>query len=160
MAAAAGVDQIVVVEAAETVDETHFVLVSPRNIPSSPEWLAGSTLRPQTLRAFFVRSKTIPATKAFDRFTTTTRKIQWMKDTANDAGFRALADLNLSFDALVQDFHELPCVISVAERFPNLSIILNHCGKPDIASNIFPGWASDIERLAKYPNVVCKFPGF
>jgi L-fuconolactonase len=87
------------------------------------------------------------------------KNIQWTNDKANDIGFKALADLGLSFDALVQDFRELPCIISVAERFPDLSIILNHCGKPDIANDIFAPWASDIDGLAKHPNVVCKFSG-
>ena len=59
----------------------------------------------------------------------------------------------------MQDFNELPCIISVAERFPDLSIILDHLGKPDIANNIFASWAADIDRLAKHPNVVCKFSG-
>lgn len=156
---AAGVDQIVVVEAAETVDETHFVL----GLAQKYSFIAGVVgwidLASSDVESVLRSLKKNSLYKGVRPVHDDNKKIQWMKDTANDIGFRALADLGLSFDALVQDFHELPCVISVAERFPNLSIVLNHCGKPDITNNIFPGWASDIERLAKYPNVVCKFSG-
>jgi L-fuconolactonase len=157
--AAAGVDQIVVVEAAETVEETHFVL----SLAAKHSYIAGVVgwidLASPDVASLLGSLKSNPLYKGARPVHDDNKKIQWMNDTANDAGFVALADLGLSFDALVQDFRELPCIISVAERFPNLSIILNHCGKPDIANNIFASWAADIERLAKHQNVVCKFSG-
>lgn len=156
---AAGIHQIVVVEAAETVDETHFVL----GLAQKYRFIAGVVgwinLASPDVEIVLRTLKNNPLYKGVRPLHDDNKTIRWMKEPANDVGFQALVDLNLSFDALVQDFNELPCVISVAERFPGLTVILNHCGKPDIANNIFSSWAADIDRLAKYPNVVCKFSG-
>ena len=156
---AAGVDQIVVVEAAETVEETHFVLGLAEKYPFMAGVVGWIDLASPDVESILRSLKGNPLYKGVRPCHDDNKTIQWMRDTANDIGFRALVDLNLSFDALVQDFNELPCVISVAERFPQLSIILDHLGKPDIANKLFAGWAADIHRLAKYPNVVCKFSG-
>jgi L-fuconolactonase len=157
--AAAGVDKIVVVEAAETVEESHFVLGLARKYPFIAGVVGWVDLASPDVASVLRALKSNPLYKGVRPCHDDNKKIQWMNDTANDVGFKVLIDLNLSFDALVQDFRELSCVISVAERFPDLSIILDHLGKPDIANDIFASWAADIERLAKHPNVVCKFSG-
>jgi L-fuconolactonase len=156
---AAGVDQIVVVEAAETVEETHFVLGLARQYPFIAGVVGWIDLASPDVKRVMASLKNNRLYKGVRPCHDDNKTIQWMQDAANDIGFKALIDLNLSFDALIQDFRELPCVISVAERFPDLPIILDHCGKPDIANNIFAGWAADIDRLAIHPNVVCKFSG-
>ncbi len=156
---AAGVAQIVVVEAAETVEESRFVLSLARQYPFIAGVVGWIELAPPDVKSVLASIKNNPLYKGVRPCHDDNKTIQWMKDTAYDNGFKALVDLNLSFDALIQDFRELPCVISVAERFPDLPIILDHCGKPDIANNIFAPWAADIDRLAKHPNVVCKFSG-
>ena len=157
--AAAGVDKIVVVEAAETVEETDFVLGLAQKYPLIAGVVGWIDLASPDVAAVLRSLKSNPLYKGVRPCHDDNKTIQWMKDPANDVGFRALVDLNLSFDALVQEFSELPCIISVAERFPDLSIILDHLGKPNIANNIFPSWAADIDRLAKHLNVVCKFSG-
>jgi L-fuconolactonase len=157
--ASAGVDQIVVVEAAETVEETHFVLSLAQKYPFIAGVVGWIDLESSDVESILRSMKSNPLYKGVRPLHDDNKKIHWMNDTANDIGFQALIDLGLSFDALVQNFNELPCIVSVAERFPKLSIILNHLGKPDIANNIFASWAADIDRLAKHPNVVCKFSG-
>ena len=157
--AAAGVDQIVVVEAAETVEETHFVFSLAKKHPFIGGVVGWIDLASPDVADTLKSLKKNPLYKGARPLHDDNKKIQWMYDQANDIGFRALADQGLSFDALVQDYRELPAIISVAERFPDLSMILNHVGKPDIASDVFASWAADIERLAKHPQVVCKFSG-
>lgn len=155
----AGVDQIVVVEAAETVEETHFVLGLAKQYPFIAGVVGWIDLASPDIASVLRSLQSNPLYKGARPLHDDNKNIQWMNDKGNEIGFTALADSGLSFDALVQDFRELPCIISVAERFPGLSIILNHCGKPDIANDIFASWASDIDRLAKHPNVACKFSG-
>jgi L-fuconolactonase len=157
--AAAGVDQIVVVEAAETVEETHFVLSLAQKFPFIGGVVGWIDLAAPDAASVLRSLNGNPLYKGVRAVHDDNKTVRWINDTANDPGFRALVDLNLSFDALVQNFRELPSIISVAERFPDLNVILNHCGKPDIANDIFPSWAVDIERLAKHANVVCKFSG-
>ena len=42
---------------------------------------------------------------------------------------------------------------------PYLNIILDHCGKPDIAGGHFEPWATDLKAFAQLPNVSCKLSG-
>jgi L-fuconolactonase len=156
---AAGVDQIVVVEAAETVDETHFVLGLARKYPFIAGVVGWVDLASPDISATLRSLKANPLYKGVRPCHDDNKTIKWFADTANDIGLKALIDLNLSFDVMIQDFTELSYVISVAERFPDLNMILDHLGKPDIANDIFASWAADIDRLAKHPNVVCKFSG-
>ena len=57
----------------------------------------------------------------------------------------------------VHVLHEGPQ--ELARHHPDLRIVLDHCGKPDIAGGRFQPWASDIEALASRANVACKLSG-
>jgi predicted TIM-barrel fold metal-dependent hydrolase len=99
----------------------------------------------------------------------------YLSDTFR-AGFRHLADYDLSFDAMLVE-PQLPDLIDLARRFPNIPIVLDHTGTPlGIASyegrleERFPVWLANIKELAKSPNVsvklgglanaICNFPSF
>jgi L-fuconolactonase len=56
----------------------------------------------------------------------------------------------------------VPRIRTLAKRFPNLSIVIDHCAKPDIARGLdtaWQPWADDMAALAKLPNVSCKLSG-
>ena len=82
-----------------------------------------------------------------------------MLDSGLDRGFQALENNSLSVDILVQNWREIPLAALLAKRWPGLAIVLDHCGKPDIARDVFDPWASHIDQLASLPNVVCKLSG-
>ena len=73
---------------------------------------------------------------------------------------RHLPDYDLSFDLCLRA-DQLYLGQMLAERAPDVTFILDHCGNPDISG---PGggqdpWRDDIRRLAKSPNVVAKISG-
>jgi L-fuconolactonase len=70
----------------------------------------------------------------------------------------AMARGGLVFDALVLPRH-LPRLLRVIGRHPDLKFVLDHCGKPPIASGEIAAWKRDIASLAEYPNIVCKLSG-
>jgi predicted TIM-barrel fold metal-dependent hydrolase len=79
-------------------------------------------------------------------------------------GFACLAPLGLSFDAWL--FHpQIGELTDLARAFPDTRIVLDHCGGPaGIGSyanrrEIFAGWKSSIQEIAKCPNVVVKLGG-
>jgi L-fuconolactonase len=73
-------------------------------------------------------------------------------------GVRALAPHALTFDACVTH-DQLPHVIRLAERCPEVTIVLDHLGKPDVAHGRLDPWRAHIAALATRPNVVCKLSG-
>lgn len=77
---------------------------------------------------------------------------------------RAVASARLTFDACVRA-HQLPDVIALADAVPDLTIVLDHLGKPAVgnvdavADAVGTPWAQALSALAERPNVVCKLSG-
>lgn len=73
-------------------------------------------------------------------------------------GVQLLAEYDYSFDICIRH-EQLPAVAELVERCPNVTFILDHCGKPNIREHVLDPWRADLERLATYPNVWCKVSG-
>lgn len=54
------------------------------------------------------------------------------------------------------DPHQLEHVCTLAERLPELRIVLDHLGKPPLLEQGWDPWASSVARIASYPNVAAK----
>jgi L-fuconolactonase len=65
---------------------------------------------------------------------------------------------HLVFDALVLP-HHLPRLLQVIDRHPDLSFVLDHFGKPHLATGEIADWRRDVALLAERPNLVCKISG-
>lgn len=73
----------------------------------------------------------------------------------------AMCAQNLSFEALVYPRH-LTYLYRFAQRYPDLSIMINHGAKPPIAnadSAQEREWLEGLTALAKLPSVFCKLSG-
>jgi L-fuconolactonase len=156
---AAGVDRIVVVQAAETLAEALFITGLARKFP----WITGivAWIDPSSpsVEEEAAALAWLPVVKGVRPVRDDNRNISWMLDRRLERGWRALATNGLSLDILVQDWREIPLATALAQGNPELTIILDHCGKPDIAGGLFDPWASCIEEMAGLPNVNCKLSG-
>src|SRR5579863_10313432 len=74
------------------------------------------------------------------------------------AGVKLLAGFNFTFDLCVRH-DQLPAIIRLAGRVPEVMFVLDHCGKPAVRSGLKEPWARNIKELAARPNVVCKISG-
>jgi L-fuconolactonase len=152
------IDHAILVQAAPTLGETRFLL----NIANQHPWVAGVVGwidfdSPNALDDL----ETIAAHPALIGVRPMVQDIDdpdWLLRPTHGPIFDALAARKLVFDALVRPLH-LPRLLSVAHRHPSLCIVLDHGGKPDIASGDWHAWAADIGALADCPNVVCKLSG-
>lgn len=79
-------------------------------------------------------------------------------DPAVIAGAAQVAERGLVFDACIQH-QQLPELIEFARALPQLTIVLDHLGKPDIAGGVIEPWAGGITELAGLPNVHAKLSG-
>ena len=73
-------------------------------------------------------------------------------------GVNALSPFELSFDLCVIH-HQLPDVIELVGRCPDVRFVLDHCGKPPIKAGQLDPWREHISQLATYDNVMCKLSG-
>lgn len=83
---------------------------------------------------------------------------EWISRPALSGALRAMAEIGLSFDALVFQRH-LPALLHVAERHPALRIVIDHGAKPPIRARETQPWWNLIKALAEHPNVYCKLSG-
>lgn len=73
-------------------------------------------------------------------------------------GLRAVAAAGLVYDLVVLP-HQLPAAVEAAAAVPDLLFVLDHLGKPPIASGEVEPWAGAVRELAALPNTVCKLSG-
>ncbi|MEU7413522.1 amidohydrolase family protein [Streptomyces sp. NPDC042638] len=73
-------------------------------------------------------------------------------------GLAAVADAGLVYDLVVLP-HQLSACTEAARALPRLTFVLDHLGKPPIASGDREPWAADLRALAALPNTVAKLSG-
>ncbi len=156
--AAAGIDRTVLVQAADTVAETEFLLdlaAEEDSVAAVVGWV--DVLAPD-------------AVDTLDRLAERTkfRGLRPMLQDIDDSLFildpRALATLahaaraGLVFDALITPRH-LPVITALADRLPDLAIVVDHGAKPFVARGETSPWAEDMAALARRDNVTVKLSG-
>ena len=83
---------------------------------------------------------------------------RWIMRRELDAAFDAMVAHELVFDALVRPVH-LRALRERLLRHPRLRAVLDHAGKPAIASGALEPWAAALERLARDTPICCKLSG-
>ncbi|WP_224275047.1 amidohydrolase [Streptomyces sp. LS1784] len=73
-------------------------------------------------------------------------------------GLLAVAEAGLVYDLVVKP-HQLPASVTAAAGLTGLTFVLDHLGKPPIATGVIDQWAADLRCLAALPNTVCKLSG-
>ena len=84
-------------------------------------------------------------------------------DLMNDRDWRRnfahLQDFDWTFDLQVFT-SQMPDTARLAQDFPEIPFILQHCGMPEDASaSGMTAWREGMKRLADQPNIHCKFSG-
>ncbi|MEW2811033.1 amidohydrolase family protein [Streptomyces massasporeus] len=82
----------------------------------------------------------------------------WLQRPAVERGLAAVGDRGLAYDLLIRS-HQLTQAVRLARRLPQLPLVLDHAGKPPLASGALTAWARGIRRLAAHPQVMCKVSG-
>ncbi|WP_330351090.1 amidohydrolase family protein [Streptomyces sp. NBC_00582] len=82
----------------------------------------------------------------------------WLQQPAVERGLRAVAERGLGYDVLIRS-HQFPQAIQLAERLPDLPLVLDHAGKPPIAGRELSDWERQLRTLAGHPQVRCKVSG-
>ena len=82
----------------------------------------------------------------------------WLRRPDVIRGLRAVAAAGLCYDLVVRP-HQLAAAAYAAEAVPGLTMVLDHAGKPPIASGRLDPWMAAIRAFATRPNTVCKLSG-
>ena len=157
---AAGIDHTVLVQAAETEEETQWLL----DLVNEVDYVAGVVgwvdfdTDPETfaqrLSAFrktpkFVGVRPMLQDLRDDRFILRPRVLENLK---------IVASLDFPFDILVYPKH-LPHIYEMLQEVPRLRAVIDHLAKPEIRSHQIEPWFSWMRKISEFPNVWCKLSG-
>lgn len=67
--------------------------------------------------------------------------------------------LGLSFDYVSIKPEHTKNIVTLAQKFPKMKIVVDHFAKPPIAAKEMEPWASSMAEIAKYSNVYAKLSG-
>jgi L-fuconolactonase len=82
----------------------------------------------------------------------------WLARPDVRRGLGALERLGVPFDLLLRP-HHLSLVPGLADAYPKLKLVIDHCAKPRIAAGPTPVWLDLLRACARRPNVFCKLSG-
>ncbi|MFF1699648.1 amidohydrolase family protein [Streptomyces sp. NPDC058257] len=83
---------------------------------------------------------------------------KWLLRPDVRRGLAAVGAAGLAYDLVVLP-HQLHACVKAAQEHPELTFVLDHLGKPPIASGALEPWATAVRSLAALPNTVCKLSG-
>jgi len=154
----AGIDRTVLVQAAPSEAETRFLLEIARTTPFVAGVVGWADLAaedaPSRIAAMAKDSKLVglrPMLQDLD-------DDAWILRPELAPTLDAMEDVSLTFDALVKPRHLVHLARLIAER-PELSVVIDHGGKPDIAGGEFLPWAEAIRAIGKNSAAFCKLSG-
>jgi len=82
----------------------------------------------------------------------------WLARPQVRAGLRAVAAAGLAYDLVISP-GQLPLVTETVSALPEVRFVLDHAGKPPIASGDLSAWTAHLRALAARPNVAVKLSG-
>jgi len=82
----------------------------------------------------------------------------WLLRPDVQRGLTAVGEAGLAYDLLVRT-RELPAAVAAASLHPGLRLVVDHLGKPPIATGDDQEWAAAMAPLAFFANVYCKLSG-
>jgi L-fuconolactonase len=156
--AAAGLEGCIAVQARQTVEESRWLLTLADHAPIIKGVVGWVDLRSPKVREELAELSQHP------RFVGVRHVVQDEPD--NDfmlgadflRGIGMLRAHRLTYDILIVP-RQLPSAITLARRFPDQPLVLDHIAKPPIKAGTLSPWREQIQELAKSPNVLCKVSG-
>lgn len=156
---AVGVRQVVAVQAANTIDETAWLLA----LADEYQFIAGVVgwvdltsedclhqLDKFQRAARFVGVRHLTEAEADDK---------WLLQKTVIRNLREFARRDVPFDLLVRPRH-LKRLAELFAACPETKFVINHLAKPNIAAREFDAWAREIQSLAVNQNLYCKLSGW
>jgi len=81
---------------------------------------------------------------------------RWLLQDGVLDSLKLLAAAGLVFDAIPINAAQFESVLEVAQRLPELKIVMNHLGRPPIPEQGWEPWATQIARAAEHRNMSIK----
>ena len=153
--ASAGIQKTVLVQAHQSVEEAEFLL----DIAQSTEFVAGvvawADIRSPSFGDDLDSLTSRPGLVGIRHQVEDDPDDDWLIREHSIRGLKEIAARGLAYDMLVKPRH-MKHVTTVAERVPDLRMVIDHIAKPLIKDHVVEPWATDMASIASIPGVYCK----
>jgi L-fuconolactonase len=155
---AEGVSACVAVQAAQSLEETRFLLeLADRHpfVAAVVGWV--DLLSPELDRQLEALAR-CARLRGVRHIAQDEPDDGWLAREDVVRGVRSLGRFGLTYDLLVYP-RQLPAATALARALPDQPFVLDHLAKPEIRDSRFEPWRTGLRRLAELPNVCCKLSG-
>ncbi|MCY9659985.1 amidohydrolase family protein [Paenibacillus chondroitinus] len=156
----AGINKTVIVQAMNSYEDTDYML----KVAAEREWV-GAVVGWVPLNIPGVADKKLQEYAANPYFKGVRHLIHEEKDpdwVIRDSvieGLKILSSFGLTFDIVGEFPNHLKHVPYLAEKIPDLRMVIDHFAKPPIKEKQMGAWAEQFAAAAQYPNVYAKVSG-
>jgi L-fuconolactonase len=159
--AAAGIDRTVLVQAANSYEDTDSML----RHAAAHDWIGAvvgwvpledPVATAQKLDGSYLAN---PLFKGVRHLNHNESDPDWLVRPAVVDGLRVLEERGLVFEAVAIHPLHLVHVPRLARACPDLRIVIDHLAKPPIVSGDYDAWKTDLRAAAQHPNVHAKISG-
>jgi L-fuconolactonase len=157
--AAVGVRQIVLVQAADNVEDTENMLRTARahgQVAGVVVWLPLRDARAAAAQLERWRGEPVVGVR---HLVHRDPDPDLLRDPAVDETLDLIGERGLAFDVCAETPHLLGLVPDLAARHPHTTFVIDHLGKPPIRDRGWQPWASLLTAAAEPLNVVAKLSG-
>lgn len=156
--AANGVEGIIVVQAASTVEETEFLLQlakQHRFIKGVVGWL---DVKSEHFRQQYDRVRSDPHFVGIRINGAAIHNTDTESFKSVATNVKMLADDRLSLDVLIQP-RDLPSLLRLLPEIGDAKVVINHVGVPLAKGQANEPWHHCMRQIAEYPHTMCKISG-
>ncbi|MCL5971411.1 MAG: amidohydrolase family protein [Firmicutes bacterium] len=156
----AGIDRTVVVQAMNSDQDTEYLLQVAKEYP----WIGGIVGwvpldQPDLAGRRLEELVKNPVFKGVRHLIHEEPDPDWVIRDVVIEGLKVLAAFGIPFDVVAVFPDHLRHVPTLAEKIPNLNMVIDHLAKPPIKDHAMEPWRSQIKSAARYPQVFAKVSG-
>jgi L-fuconolactonase len=157
---AAGIDRTVLVQSANNTEDTISMLTQAEDY----SWIGGVVgwvplLDPDMTGRLLERYSRHPKYRGMRHLIHNEADPDWIAQERVIQGLKVLAGFGMVFDLVPVYPNHLKHAPMLAERLPNLTIVIDHLAVPPIRDRQMGEWAAQMAAAARYPNVFAKVSG-
>jgi L-fuconolactonase len=155
-----GVDATILVQAADSYDDTEYMFEVAENygfVAGVVGWVP-LTDPDEAAEALDLFERN-PRFKGVRHLIHEESDPDWLLQDTVMESLKLLAQKNMTFDVVAVLPRHLEHVSTIAERIPDLRLVIDHLAKPPIKEGGWEPWASLIAGAAEHPNVCGKVSG-
>jgi L-fuconolactonase len=153
-----GIDRTILIQAAESVAETEFMLALAAETPFVAGVVGWVDFASPDAPADITRLARDPRLKGMRPMLQDLPDNDWILKRELQPAIEALSANRLRFDALIKP-PQLPAIRRFLDRHPDLPVVIDHGAKPEIAAGRIDDWAQHIRAIARDSEAMCKVSG-